>query len=577
MNARPNKAQKTPVLAIELWRFKLVLVVLGALLLVLLAKLVYLHVVKQPFLYEQGEKRTLRTEVQPAVRGMITDRYGQPLAVSTAIMDMWLNPQEVAISDLPSVAQALGLETNSLVKRVEQAQRERRGFVYLKRQVEPKVAKALLAQKIFGVYANENFKRYYPAGEVTAQTLGIVNIDGKGQEGIELAYDRFLQGTPGKRKVVKDVAGNVVKQLEVNAIPAAGQDIALTLDLRLQYLAYRELKAAVNQHRAESGSAVILDAKTSEVLALVSQPSYNPNNRTRLNPEQMRNRAVADLLEPGSTIKPFVVAAALESGQYQPSTKVNTAPGFMRVRNKTVRDHRNYGELDVTSIITKSSNIGVVKLAHDLGAEEIWRFYTQMGIGQAAGVLGFPGEALGQMPYPEQMDSLRLATVAYGYGLSLSPLSLAYSYANFTQFGCVKPVSLVKNVTLSEECERVMSTQTAKQVLGMLETVLSNVGTGSRARVKGYSAGGKTGTAHRIGQHGYTDDSYIAVFAGVAPIDDPDLILVVVIDDPKGREYYGGEVAAPIFSRVMEQALRLRQVIPDRSKTESLRVAGGNL
>lgn len=577
MNARPNKKAEPQLAVIELWRFKVVLVVLAVLLLGLIAKLVHLHVIEQPFLYEQGEKRTLRIEAQPAVRGMITDRYGKPLAVSTPVMDLWLNPKEIQEESIGKIASALKLNATSLRNKVTQAKKERRGFLYLKRQVQPSIAKSVLALGIQGVYANEDFKRYYPAAEVTAQTLGIVNIDGRGQEGIELAYDNFLQGKPGKRKVVKDVKGNVIKQLEVSAVPEAGQNITLTLDLRLQYLAYRELKAVVNQHKAASGSAVLLDAKTSEVLALVSQPSYNPNNRSTLNPEQMRNRAVADLIEPGSTIKPFVVAAALESGRYAPSTKVNTAPGYIRVKNKTVRDHRNYGELDVTGIITKSSNVGVTKLAHNLGAEEIWRFYTQAGIGQATGVLGFPGEAISQMPYPEQMDSLRLATVAYGYGLSLSPLSLAASYASFTQQGCAKPLVLVKNVVANTDCQSAMSAKTAKQVLAMLETVLSKVGTGSRAQVNGYSAGGKTGTAHRIGKHGYDDDSYTAVFAGIAPIHNPELILVVVIDDPKGREYYGGEVAAPVFSRVMEQALRLRQVVPDNSKIEPLRVAGGRV
>lgn len=576
MNARLNTpTQQQP--AIELWRFKLVLGVLAVLLLVLLVMLVYLHVVKQPFLYEQGEKRTLRTETQPAVRGMITDRYGKPLAVSTAVMNMWLNPKEIDNQYLPVIAKALDLNLSDLQRKVQRAQSEKRAFLYLKRQVEPVVAQKLLSKKIFGVYGDEDFKRYYPAAEVTAQTLGIVNIDGRGQEGIELAYDNYLQGKSGKRTVVKDVAGNVVKLLEVKDVPEAGRDIALTLDLRLQYLAYRELKAVVNQHQASSGSAVLLDAKTSEVLALVSQPSYNPNNRTQLNPEQMRNRAIADLIEPGSTIKPFVVAAALQSGRYAPHTKVDTAPGYMRVKNKTVRDHRNYGELDVTGIITKSSNVGVTKLAHSLGAEEIWRFYTHAGIGLTSGALGFPGEAISQMPYPEQMDSLRLATVAYGYGLALSPLNLAYAYTNFTQAGCAKPLMLVKTAAVDTPCEQVMSPLVAKQVLGMLETVLSNVGTGRRARVNGYSAGGKTGTAHRLGKYGYDKDSYTAVFTGVAPINNPDLVLVVVIDDPKGREYYGGEVAAPVFSRIMEQALRLRQVVPDHGSVQHLRVAGGGV
>lgn len=572
-----NKQQPAQQYAIEPRRFYLVLAGLLALLLLLVWKLVSLHVVEQPFLFEQGEKRTVRTEKQPAMRGMITDRFGKPLAVSTAVVDLWVNPQELEIEQTAVIAKALELNANQLRQRLVKAKSQNSSFAYLKRQVEPSVAQSLLSLKIKGLGGDEGFKRYYPAAEVAAQTLGIVNIDGHGQEGIELAFDAQLQGLPGSRKVVKDLQGNVLKQLQVKAVPEPGQDVALTIDLRLQYLAYRELKAAVTQHRASSGSAILLDAKTSEVLALVSQPSYNPNNRSSLNPEQMRNRAIADLIEPGSTIKPFVVAAALESGRYTPNTKVNTAPGYMRVKNKTVRDHRNYGELDLTGIITKSSNIGVTKLAHSLGAETLWDFYTKAGIGMADGMLGFPGEAMGQMPYPGQLDSLRLATVAYGYGLSLSPLSLAYSYTNFTQQGCPRPLQLVQGVVAHQSCQQVMSAKVAKQTLAMLATVISKEGTGSRARVNGYSAGGKTGTAHRIGKHGYDKDSYTAVFAGVAPISDPELILVVVIDDPKGREYYGGEVAAPVFSRVMEQALRLRQVIPDDAGVSTVRLAGGKL
>lgn len=573
MNAKPQQQQQQHTM--EPWRFKLVLGGMLFLLIVLVIMLVRLHVVEQPFLFEQGEKRTVRTETQPAVRGMITDRYGKPLAVSTPVVDLWLNPKQVDNSQLSSVASALSINTKELRQRVVKAQQQGRSFLYLKRQVEPEIAQQLLSKRIAGVYGDEDFKRYYPAAEVTAHTLGIVNIDGKGQEGIELAYDEYLQGKPGSRTVVKDLYGNVIKQLQVKSVSEPGKDLALTLDLRLQYLAYRELKAVVSQHRADSGSAILLDAKTSEVLALVSQPSYNPNNRSMLNPEQMRNRAVADLIEPGSTIKPFVVAAALESGSYSPNSIVHTAPGYLRVKNKTVRDHRNYGDLDITGIITKSSNVGVTKLAHSLGAEKIWRFYTEAGIGQATSALGFPGEAVGQMPYPEQMDALRLATVAYGYGLSLSPLSLAYAYTNFTQEGCSKPLLLVKDARSSDTCHQSMSPQVANQVLAMLETVISKVGTGSRARVNGYRAGGKTGTAHRIGKGGYDDESYTAVFAGVAPISAPELVLVVVIDNPKGREYYGGEVAAPVFSRVMEQALRLRQVVPDDGSVTNVRLAGG--
>ena len=573
MNAQPRKQEPQPQ-GITRWRFRLVLGMFALLLLAVLVRLVMLHTVEQPFLFEQGEKRTVRTEVQPAMRGMITDRFGKPLAVSTPVVNLWLNPQQVNVQLLPAVAADLGINVRELVRRTERAAAAGRSFLYLRRQVEPALAQQVLDRRVAGVYGEEDFRRFYPAAEVTAHTLGIVNIDGRGQEGLELAYDAYLQGKPGSRQVVKDLYGNVIKQLQVRDVAQPGGDLQLTLDLRLQYLAYRELKAAVNQHKASSGSAVLLDARSGDVLALVSQPSYNPNNRAALRPENMRNRAVADLIEPGSTIKPFTVAAALMSGRYSPGTEVNTAPGFMRIRNKTIRDHRNYGVLDITGVITKSSNIGVVKLAHQMGAESLWQFFTQAGIGQAS-VLGFPGEAISQMPYPEQMDNLRLATVSYGYGLAMSPLQLAYAYTNFTQGACHKPLRLVMEQGVAMPCQPVMSEKVARQMLDMLETVISKAGTGSRAAVPGYRAGGKTGTAHKVGGSGYKDDVYTAVFSGIAPVSDPDLVLVVVIDEPKGREYYGGEVAAPVFSRIMEQALRLRQVAPDDGSVKNLQMAGG--
>ena len=573
MNAQPNQTEE--VKGIARWRFTLVMAVFACLIAAVLVRLVVLHTIEQPFLFEQGEKRTVREEVQPAMRGMITDRYDKPLAVSTPVMNLWVNPQQVNLQQIPLVARDLGLSSVRLAKKIERAASQGRSFVYLKRQVEPEVANVLLGRRIAGVYGEDDFRRFYPAAEVTAHTVGIVNIDGCGQEGLELAYDQFLQGHEGSRQVVKDLYGNVVKQLKVNSVAKPGHDMALTLDLRLQYLAYRELKAAVSQHHAKSGAAVLLDAHSGEVLALVGQPSYNPNNRAGLKAEYMRNRAIADLIEPGSTMKPFTVAAALESGRYFPDTEVDTAPGYVRVKNKTIRDHRNYGVLDVTGIITKSSNVGVTFLSAQMGAETIWEFLTRAGIGQAT-ALGFPGEAVGSLPYPEQMDALRLATVSYGYGLSVSPLQLAHAYTAFTQGGCIKPMRLLLNQEASADCERVMSAKVARQVLNMLETVTSDIGTGRRARVDGYRVGGKTGTAHKVGQQGYEDDEYTAVFAGVAPISDPDLVLVVVIDSPQGKEYYGGEVAAPVFSRIMEQSLRLRQVAPDDGKMPVLRMAGGD-
>ncbi|MCA6063628.1 peptidoglycan D,D-transpeptidase FtsI family protein [Thalassolituus marinus] len=574
MNASPNQQTTEEVAGIARWRFALVMAVFGCLLAAVLVRLVMLHTIDQPFLFEQGEKRTVRQEVQPAMRGMITDRFGKPLAVSAPVVNLWINPQQVNIQQLPLAAKDLGLPAAQLVKKMERAASEGRSFVYLKRQAEPELARRVLDHRIAGIYGEDDFRRFYPAAEVTAHTVGIVNIDGKGQEGLELAFDEYLQGQEGSRQVVKDLYGNVIKQLQVNAVATPGQTLALTLDLRLQYLAYRELKAAVAQHHAQSGSAVLLDARTGDVLALVGQPSYNPNNRAGLRAEHMRNRAVADVIEPGSTMKPFTVAAALQSGRFSPSTEINTSPGYVRVKNKTIRDHRDYGVLDITGVITKSSNVGVTYLSRELGADNMWDFLSKAGIGQAS-VLGFPGEAVGSLPYPEQLDALRLATVSYGYGLSVSPLQLAHAYTAFTQKGCIRPVRLIKANSSDENCQRVMSEKVARQVLNMLETVTGKGGTGTRARVDGYRVGGKTGTAHKVGRQGYEDSEYTAVFAGVAPISDPELVLVVVVDAPQGKEYYGGEVAAPVFSRIMEQALRLRQVAPDDGKVPTLQMAGG--
>ncbi|TNC92034.1 MAG: cell division protein [Thalassolituus sp.] len=567
--------QKQTEAGIQRWRMTLVLVAFASLLLLVLGRLIMLHTIEQPFLFEQGEKRTVRSELQPASRGMITDRHGEPMAVSTPVVTLWVNPQQVDPQKMSEVAKDLGMNARDLVRSVEKAARQGRSFHYVKRQVEPELAGRILKRRIAGLYGDDDFRRYYPAAEVTAHTLGIVNIDGKGQEGLELAFDQYLQGQDGSRKVVKDLMGNVIKQLGVDAVPQAGESLPLTIDLRLQYLAYRELKAVVQAHKAHAGSAVMLNAKTGEILALVGQPSYNPNNRATLRPEHMRNRAVADLIEPGSTMKPFTVAAALESGRYSPSTPVNTSPGYKRIKNKTIRDHRDYGVLDLTGIITKSSNIGVSLLAHDVGPEAIWELYTKAGIGQP-GTLGFPGEATGSMPYPEQLDELRLATVSYGYGLSISPLQLAEAYTSFVD-GCRKHVSLLMVQTGTQPCERVMSERTAHQILDMLETVVGKNGTGKRAAVEGYRVGGKTGTAHKVGRSGYEDSEYTAFFAGLAPLSDPDLVLVVVVDAPQGQEYYGGEVAAPVFSRIMEQALRLRQVIPDQpGEAQMLQMAGGS-
>lgn len=561
-------------ISIARWRYILVLCALGSLLAAVLVRLVMLHTIEQPFLFEEGEKRMVRSQIEPARRGNITDRFGNPLAVSTPVVDVGLHPSMLDISRLPELAALLQIPAPALHNKVKEALQRKRGFIYIDRQIEPSVAERIAALGIEGVQLEEGFRRYYPAAEITAHVVGIVDIDNHGQEGLELAFDQALSGKEGRRTVVKDRYGRVVKQVNVDAVAEQGQDLTLTIDLRLQYLAHRELMAAVKTHNARSGSAVILDAHTSEILAMVNQGAYNPNNRALFKPANMRNRAVADVIEPGSTMKPFTVAAALESGMFRPDTRIDTNPGYMRVRHKTITDHRNYGVLDLTGIITKSSNVGATKLAQSLGPEAIWKMFSDAGMGQASG-LGFPGEGVGVLPYPEQLDDLRLATASYGYGIAASPLQLAQAYTSFTQQGCRSPAWLVQEAHREEPCVPVMSPKVARQVLDMMETVTSNIGTASRARVTGYRVGGKTGTAHRVGQQGYEESSYTAVFAGVAPITNPDLVMVVVIDDPQGKEYYGGEVAAPVFGRIMEQALRLRQVPPDNLGPNGFQIAGG--
>lgn len=569
-----SQNEESSTYSIPRWRFIVVLVALGLLLGAILVRLIMLHTIDQPFLFEEGEKRVVRAQLETARRGMITDRFGNPLAVSTPVVDIGLHPSQVDLARIPEIARILGQPADPMVRTVREAAAKGRGFIYLDRQVEPDLAKAIADLGIDGIQMQEGYRRFYPAAEVASHVVGIVNIDGQGQEGLELAYDKYLTGKDGKRTVVKDRYGHIVKQVSVDSVAEPGRDITLTIDLRLQYLAYRELMAAVQTHQARSGSAVILDARTSEILAMVNQGAYNPNNRANFVVANMRNRAVADVIEPGSTVKPFTVAAALESGMFQPTTLVDTNPGWVRVRNKTIRDHRNYGVLDLTGIITKSSNVGSRFLAKTIGPQALWKMFSDAGMGQPSG-LGFPGESVGVLPFPEQLDELRLATASYGYSIAMSPLQLAQAYTSFTQQGCRKPAYLVAEARREEPCHPVMSEKVARQVLDMMETVTSNVGTASRARVMGYRVGGKTGTAHRVGDHGYEESSYTAVFAGVAPITNPDLVMVVVIDDPQGKEYYGGEVSAPVFGRIMEQALRLRQVPPDNVGKNGLQIAGG--
>jgi len=525
-------------------------------------RLVHLNITERSFLMRQGDARMVREVPIPAHRGMILDRRGEPLAVSAPVVSLWANPQVLGanLDQAKQVAAALGLSEENFLERLERLKNKE--FMYLKRHVNPSEAGALLGHGWLGVHGRREFHRYYPSAEVATHLVGFNNVDDQGQEGLELGYESWLQGASGAKMVQKDRTGRTVKDLKLLTAGQPGKDLVLSIDMRMQYVAYRELKAVVQQHHAASGSAVVLDVATGEILAMVNQPAYNPNNRAVMSIDSLRNRAMTDVFEPGSTMKPVTIAAALMSGQYDPDSQVDTSPGFIKVKSKTIRDHRNYGVLDITGIITKSSNVGVTKLALSLPENSIRDTFYSFGLGQSTGT-GFPGESAGILPSYAKWNPINLVTMSYGYGIAVTPLQLAQAYSVFASYGLKRPISMLKQETVLE-AERVMPERVAKQVIAMLETVTQSGGTGTRAQVPSYRVAGKTGTVHRISkQGGYDDDRYAAVFAGMAPASKPRLVCVVIVDDPKGEQYYGGEVAAPVFSRIMAESLRLLNVAPD--------------
>ncbi|ADP96322.1 penicillin-binding protein 3 [Marinobacter adhaerens HP15] len=542
------------------WRFGSVVGVFLLVVGVLGWRLVDLHVVDNDFLRKQGDVRTIRVESIDAHRGVVTDRYDEPLAVSTPVQTIWANPSEANPSEarLTNLARLLDINEASLRQRLEEY--SGREFIYLRRKVQPDLARKVLELEIDGIYTRQEYRRYYPAGEVTAHVVGFTDIDERGQEGIELAYNQWLSGETGRKRVLKDNRGRVIKDLTLIRDASPGQNLALSIDLRLQYLAYRELKAVVAAHNARGGTLVMLDVDTGEVLAMVNQGSYNPNDRSQLAAENLRNKAITDLFEPGSTMKPITMAAALESGSYSVNSTIDTNPGFRRFGRFTIRDHRNYGVMDMTEIIVKSSNVGISRIATDLGGDVIRDLYARLGLGQPTGI-GFPGEAVGVLPSPPKWRPVEEATLSYGYGMSVNALQLAQAYMVIANGGVRYPLSLVRQ-DKKPEGQRVLSEQVTLQVRNMLREAVSR-GTGKRAQPGFYSAGGKTGTVHLVGAQGYEDSQYKAIFAGMAPIDNPRLVTVVAVDAPQSGEYYGGEVAAPVFSRVMSDALRLLNVKPE--------------
>lgn len=552
------------------WRIGLVAVVLVAAGLVLTGRILHLQILQQDFLQGEGQARIVRVERMDAHRGAIVDRRGEPLAVSTSMESLWADPARLAKAGdhWPRLEQALGYRRGALEKRIE-ANRGRK-FMYLKRHLNPAQAEQVMALGVPGVSVRREYRRFYPAGEVAAHLLGMTNIDDVGQEGLELAYEQHLAGRAGMKKVVKDRNGRVIRTLRVVEPAQPGREVRLTLDLRIQYFAYRELKAAVQQHGASGGSLVILDVTNGDVLAMVNQPAWNPNDREGLHPARMRNRAMTDTFEPGSTIKPFTVAAALETGRIHPATKIDTSPGWMRVGRKTIRDHRNYGVLDVAGILSKSSNVGVTRLAFDMRPEALREMLHRVGLGRPPAT-AFPGEAEGVLPAHRRWKPLDVATLAYGYGLAVTPLKLAEAYLVLANEGRHLPPRLLASGA-APRAQPVMDPRIAAKVLDMLTGVIAAGGTGTQADVTGYRVAGKTGTVHKVGRAGYDEDRYRSVFAGVAPASRPKLAVVVLIDEPAGDKYYGGEVAAPVFSRVVTDALRILNVPPD---AQSARVARG--
>jgi cell division protein FtsI (penicillin-binding protein 3) len=544
------------------WRHWLVLGLLGVGGVALLGRAVYLQVIDQDFLEKQGDARILRVAKLSANRGMVLDRNGEALAVSTPVDTVWADPRKLAEAphEFPRLAKVLGRDPQWLARRVTSSLD--REFVYLVRHMRPQDAARVKALGIPGVDTLREYRRYYPAGEVTGHLLGFTNVDDVGQEGLELAFDQWLGGEPGAKRVMRDSLGRTIEDIEQLKAPRPGQDLYTSIDLRVQYLAYRELKAAVQANHARSGSVVVIDIATGEVLAMVNQPAFNPNDREQYAASRYRNRATNDFFEPGSSIKPFVVAAGMETGRFHADTLIDTGPGMMRVGIKTVKDKHNLGTIDVTTVLAKSSNVGVVKIALSLKPGEMWQAFDKFGFGRVSGS-GFPGESAGILTGHEHWRSIGQATMSYGYGLSVTPLQLAQAYAVLGSGGIRRPVSLRK-LDAPPQGERVFDEEVARELVRMMESVVSDAGTARRAAVMGYRVAGKTGTAWKASETGgYSTNKYMAVFGGVVPASNPRLAAVVVIDEPTRGAYYGGEVAAPVFASVMSGALRLLAVPPD--------------
>lgn len=554
-----NQASNHVVVKLPAWRRRILLVMVLLGFAVLIGRGVYLQSLNKRFLQEKGDARYSRALTLPAHRGKITDRYGELLAISSPVESVWASPPDVEINaqQTKRIAELLNIKTDVIKKKLANSERE---FVYLKRRISPELAGEVMKLEVPGIYLQREYKRYYPAGDVTAHLVGFTGIDDKGQEGFELTMNNMLSGTAGSRRVIKDRAGHIVEDLEAVKVPQDGHDVVLSIDRRIQYLAHRELVKAVELHKAKAGAAIVLDARTGEVLAMTNVPTYNPNNPVNIQ-GKARNRAITDVFEPGSTLKPVTAAAALESGKYLPDTKIQTAPGYMSIGPATIHDAHPHGVLTVSEVIQKSSNVGSAKMALSLDRQYLWGVFNQMGFG-AKTRIGFPGEASGRLRDYKTWRPIEQATMSYGHGISLTLLQLARAYTVFANDGELKPVSLLK-LKDAPVGTQVFSAKTAHQIKDMLELVVLPGGTALRAQVLGYRVAGKTGTTHKLGPAGYEKDKYVGSFVGMAPASNPRLIMAVMIDEPTSGEYYGGTVAAPVFSAVMADALRMLAVPQD--------------
>jgi len=544
------------------WRSYVLLGLLAASALALGWRAANLALRDHSFLASQGNARFSRVAAIAAHRGTIIDRYGEPLAVSTPVDSVWTNPRELALAtdQIPRLATALKLDRQDLTRRI--TSNLDREFLYLARHLQPADAQKIRALDIPGVYLRREYRRYFPAGEVAGHILGFTNVDDAGQEGLELAFDHWLAGEDGAKRVIQDRYGRVVQDVDSIRSARPGRDLVLSIDLRVQYLAYRELKAAIREQRARAGSVVVLDVVTGEVLAMVNQPAYNPNDREQFVATTYRNRAATDIFEPGSSIKPFIVAAGLASGQYDDRSVIDTAPGFFKVGVKTIEDeHGSLGVINLATVLAKSSNVGMARLALSLEPQLIWKTLTSLGFGQVT-TSGYPGESAGLLSDYAHWRPIGIATMSHGYGLSVTPLQLAHAYATLGALGMNRPVSFLR-VDAAPTGERVLDPRLARELINMLESVVAAEGTGKRAAIPGYRVSGKTGTAWKATAGGYSTDRYMAVFGGMAPSSNPRLAAVVVIDEPSAGKYMGGDVAAPVFAAVVGHALRLLAVAPD--------------